>query len=201
LIALQINNWNIANKNKILEAELLKGIQTDLVSDTLQIRNRFYPSYFNLKKNIAAFDSVLKLEDPEIDMVYLDSIFQRCIRQRNTFWPSTGTYQNIVNTGISNIFRNKILYKGIQNIYDKSFAIILAAGERIDDYSDQNRRKFNYTLVLPESERIKFYRDPNTRNEVAFWFQELKHFESLIDFNKNFARELLLEIETELDSH
>ena len=198
LIAIQINNWNLDNKNKVLERDLLAGIQLDLVSDTTQINSRFYPSFNDLKNSIVLFDSVLSLKNSEIDILYLDSIFARCIRQRNTFWPTSGTYRTIVNNGTSNIFGNQQLYKGVQKINDHTIELTIAAGTRIDDLSDTNRRKFNYVYALGSSEKIKFYRNSNTRNEIDFWFKELAHFESLMKFFKKSAKQILVEIENEL---
>lgn len=198
LIALQINNWNIDKKNQNLEKVLLRGIQADLAADTLQINGRFYRSYYDLEKNIAIFDSIIKLDDTAIDITYLDSIFNRCIRQRNTFWPTSGTYNSIVNNGNSVIFQNKELYKGIQNLYDKTFKIVLNSGHRIDDLSAKIRYEKNFMNVLSPSEKLDFYRNPNTRNEIDYWFNQLSGFESNLAFTKRFAQDLIIEIEKEI---
>lgn len=181
-----------------MERDLLEGIQLDLVSDTTQINSRFYPSFNDLKNTIVLFDSVLSLKNSEIDILHLDSIFARCIRQRNTFWPTSGTYRTIVNNGTSNIFGNQQLYKGIQKINDHTVELTIAAGARIDDLSDTNRRKFNYVYALGRPEKIEFYRNSNTRNKIDFWFKELEHFEGLMKFFKRSAKEILVEIENEL---
>lgn len=198
LIALQINDWNINKENQALEQDLLKGIQSDLVADTLSMSTRFYPSYQDLKQSIDRYDSILEYKDSEINLVFLDSIFARCIRQRNTIWPTSGTYQTIINNSSSPIFSNKRLFKGFQNIYEKNYKIVVAAGERIDDLSDQNRYKYNYVATLNDQERLDFYRNPTTRNEIKYWFAQLDHFNALIDYLKNFARSLILQIEEEL---
>lgn len=200
LIALSINNWNTENKNHDLEKDLLLGIQSDLVRDTTQMTNRFYRSYNNLKQTIAVFDSLVKLKNPEIEMQVLDSIFKRCIRQRNTFWPNSGTYKSIVNNGTSNIIRNNDLYKRIQILHDVLYELILSSGTRVDNKSDQLRYKFNNVNTLNKKEKLIFYRNMGTRNEIEYWYTQINDFKKNIDFAHRQATLLLIDIEQEINT-
>ena len=198
LIALQINNWNENRKNRLLEKELLKEIKLDLVTDTIQMNGRFYRAYNDLVKSIRVYDSITKLDDLKIDVTYLDSIFKRCIRQRSTFFPTSGTYSSIVSNGNSNIFSNKKLFKEIQNLYDFAYRVTLESGNRIDNFSDKIRYQYNYIETLSNSERLILYKKPKIRNEIDFWFNEYNHFKGLIDFNLDRLNKVFPKIDEEI---
>jgi len=200
LIALSINNWNENRKNRLLEKELLKEIKLDLVTDTIQMNGRFYTAYNDLVKSIRVYDSIIKLDDLKIDITYLDSIFKRCIRQRSTFFPTSGTYSSIVSNGNSNIFSNKKLFKEIQNLYDFAYRVTLESGNRIDDFSDKIRYQYNYIETLSNSERLILYKKPKIRNEIDFWFNEYNHFKGLIEFNLNRLNKVFPKIDEELEN-
>lgn len=199
LIALQINNWNTNKSNRLIEYRLLEGIKSDLIQDTLQVRNRFLYSYKRLKNSISRFDSIISLDDDEINMEYIDSIFGRCTRQRNTFWPITGTYQSIVNNGSSNLINNDSLFKKIQNQYDKNYEIIKASGNRIDVLSDKIKYKVKDYKTMSESDRLRFYREKATRNEIEYWFLQLTDFRNNLLGINNRSEQIISEIDKELN--
>lgn len=199
LIALQINNWNANKKNRQLESNLLEGIKFDLIDDTTQVKDRFLFSYNRFKKSIFRFDSIINQNDNDININDLDSLFDQCTRQRNTFWPVTGTYQSIVNNRSSNLITNANLFKQIQNHYEKAYRIIKASGERIDNLSDQIRYKVKDYSILSEEDRLNIYRSKVARNEIEYWYYQVEQFSStLLSINKK-SIQLISRIDLELN--
>ncbi|NNK17522.1 MAG: hypothetical protein HKP49_00055 [Maribacter sp.] len=198
LIALQINNWNEEQKNISLEKELLEGIHNDLARDTLQINNRFFRSYIDLLQSKKRYDSVVNLDDNKIKIKFLDSLFQRCIRQRNTFFPITGTYKTIINSGLSGIIRDKVLFKRIQELYDRRYEILIASGARIDALSSDIRYKHAHVNTLTDKERLRAYKGSELRTEIDHWFSRMEDFSGNMSDTKNALKKVLIQIEEEI---
>jgi hypothetical protein len=175
LIALQVNTANELRKERQLELTLLEGLRSDLMADLDQIDGRVNESHRDLQLTIARFDSAVNAE--ELNLNYLDSIFfRRCIRPRNTFFPSDGTYKTILNTGTSNIISNRDLFKRIQVLYDLHYTGRISAAERLDVFNDQWMHEMNKSKALGDDERIDFFRDPATINELNFWMDKNEHY-------------------------
>jgi hypothetical protein len=198
LLALQVNNINTNSKNRLIEAHLLEGIKTDLAIDTAQIKNRFLRSFNDLKSSISKFDSVIELDDTDINIHYLDSIFERCTRQRNTFWPVTGTYQSVINNGSSDLITNKSLFKSIQRHYEHIYKINTASGARMDDLSVQIRYKVKDYRILSINNRMEVYRNKATRNEIEFWFYQLSQFHGNVLYAQDATEQLIEAIDEEI---
>lgn len=175
LIALQINNANERRKERQLEITLLEGLRSDLITDLDQIDGRVNISHRDLKLTIARFDSAVRA--PELNLNYLDSIFfRRCIRPRNTFFPTEGTYKTIINTGSSNIISNNDLFRSIQILYDLHYAGRVSSAHRLDVFNDQWMYEMNKSKALSDKDRINFFKDPATINELNFWLEKNEHY-------------------------
>lgn len=175
LIALQINNANERRKERQLEITLLEGLRSDLITDLDQIDGRVNISHRDLKLTIARFDSAVRA--PELNLNYLDSIFfRRCIRPRNTFFPTEGTYKTIINTGSSNIISNNDLFRSIQILYDLHYAGRVSSAHRLDVFNDQWIYEMNKSKALSDKDRINFFKDPATINELNFWLEKNEHY-------------------------
>ena len=175
LIALQINNANERRKERQLEITLLEGLRSDLITDLDQIDGRVNISLRDLKLTIARFDSAVRA--PELNLNYLDSIFfRRCIRPRNTFFPTEGTYKTIINTGSSNIISNNDLFRSIQILYDLHYAGRVSSANRLDVFNDQWMHEMNKSKALSDKDRINFFKDPATINELNFWLEKNEHY-------------------------
>lgn len=176
LIALQVNNWQTQRDNKELEQNLLVGIKEDLEQDRRQIENRFRPSNRDFINNIRLFDSLRRVDNHLLQIRYVDSVFHRCIRQRNTFFPVSGTYKSVINNGLSDVIRNKDLFKKIQNLYESVYVSIIKSGDRADDLSDRIRYELRNLSALPEEERLAYYNNPTSRNDVEIWYLHMENF-------------------------
>lgn len=175
LIALQINNSNEQRKDRKLEVQLLRGIKTDLEDDLDQINGRVNNSHRDLQLTIARFDSVVKMND--VNLNYLDSIFfNRCIRPRNTLFPKFGTYNSIINNGNSSIIQNYELFKKIQLQYDQYYEGRISSGNRMDLFNDDFMHEMNKSRALNDEERLNFFKNPTTLNELNFWLEKNEHY-------------------------
>ncbi len=180
LIALQINNWNQQRKDRKLEYDLLVGLRNDLSDDLKQIESSVNRSHQDLKLTIKRFDSVINLQELNLD--YLDSLFYyRCIRPRNTFFPQTGTYQSIINNGNSSIISNNDLFKKIQIVYDRIYQRLLLSGNRLDVFNDKFRHEMVKSRSLNNKDRILFYKNPATINELNHWLERNIHYNNNVN--------------------
>ena len=200
LIALQIDNWQKNKENILQEQMLLAGIKDDLIADTLQIVNRFEHSYNDFNRNIRLFDSIREVESQSLDVKYVDSIYARCIRNRNTFFPVVGTYKSIISNGLSGMIRNQNLFKKIQGLYERYYVGMQKSGDRIDELSDEIRFVNRDLMSLSENERILFYISPSSRNDVELWRKQLSAFARNLEGGKRNIREILIHIEKELNT-
>ena len=197
LIALQIDGWNNHRIDRELEYDLLIGLKDDLSDDIKQIEGRVNESHLDLRKTINRFDSVVHLE--QLDLQYLDSLFyNRCIRPRNTFFPQTGTYQSIINNGNSNIIGNVELFKEIQRIYDRYYVALMSHSNRLDVFNDQ----FRYTMVksraLNDTDRGLFFKDQSTFNELEHWLERNIHYNRNVNDEAKDVRIIIDKIDLEL---
>jgi Family of unknown function (DUF6090) len=114
LIALSINNWN-ENRKEINTARILaKSLVADLNKD-LQFLNDALS--FSQQK-ITSCDSVLFLLSAPNNNWNSEAIYQELtiVGQSNPFFPTTGTYQQIVTSGLLKLFKQPIANQ--LNAYD-----------------------------------------------------------------------------------
>lgn len=131
LIALQINNWNEENKNRIKEKEALEGIKTALKED-LDLYERVYQPRFNRKKQGLEFfknAAFYNLQPPE------DSLYRNYFRMKTDiiFRNDTGPYDALKSAGFE-LIKNKELRKEIINTYE---VIIPGFTRFINDFNDE----------------------------------------------------------------
>lgn len=198
LIALQVNNWQTQKDKAVLEKNLLLGINEDLKEDRAQIENRFRRSNRDFNRNVELFDSLRKVNDRLLEITYMDSIFARCLRQRNTFFPVTGTYKTVINNGLSDVIRNKDLFKRIQQVYEKQYVSMVKSGDRADDLSDRIRFELRDLMGLSDQDRLAFYKSPSSRNDVELWKKHMNNFAMNLEGIDEGLIRIIEEIEKEL---
>jgi hypothetical protein len=139
------------------------------------------------------------VERQYIDVKYVDSIYGRCIRQRNTFFPVAGTYKSIISNGLSGIIRNQDLFKEIQGLYERYYVVMQKYGDRTDELSDKIRFVNRDLMSLSEDERISFYLGSSSRNDIELWRKHLNAFARNLLGGKQDMREILAHIDEELN--
>ena len=119
LIALQINNWNEINQDRVIEQNYLEAIRNDLEKDIAQAENIIEKNLvpLNIVNNIhPKFELDSKLQVKNIDTSYLD--FSDLFRREASFRSINGTYSSLISDGKSNLITNKSMFQKIQSIYD-----------------------------------------------------------------------------------
>lgn len=180
LIALQVNNWNLERKTGIFEKQVLQGIHSDLVADSTSIERRIPEQVVDLANSVKIYDSLLRLNESVIDIKVIDSIFERCTRERNTFWPKSGTYNSIVSSGQISVISNQDLIKEIQSLYDVEYRRLDDFGHRIDDLSEKLKYELSVDQNAKFDEKLSFYRNPKTINKIHYWKSRYETFQRRI---------------------
>lgn len=103
LIALQINNWNEAKKERVKEINYLENLKTDLVTD-LENHERFSILRFNTSKNCSDLlnsDSPTTIkETKDYTKKYEEVLYW------NAFVPSNNTFKELLSSGNLNLIKN-----------------------------------------------------------------------------------------------
>lgn len=112
LIALSINNCNTDRLNRTLEQQTLVSLRTDLLLQNTIIKNQINKENFFM----SYVDSCMHMVKSEIDARKL-SVFLDTLSVRLTFVTNRVTFDNMANTGRTNIITNKDLLKAIVDYY------------------------------------------------------------------------------------
>ena len=129
LIALQINNWNEAQKMNQWEHRFLTDLKSELKTNLDQleeINNR----HLLVGKTCDELKSVIPTatikDRTKIDSLYTLTLFQ------STFFPTTGVYDSGLSAGkIENIRNDKLKYE-IMNLYNHYYKRLVYNGEVLD---------------------------------------------------------------------
>jgi len=182
LIALQINNWNEARKQKIEEIKTLKSLQSEFTDNLI----KFDLNYLNQKNR----DGITKrLLDPEISEVHfeiLDSLIFY-LGWNYKFNPSTGIHNSVINSGKIEIISNDSLKNAISNF--NNFLIDYEEEEIGANHYGTNyltpylRSKLFYRYPFKNRTEQQYQYDSNnyrkviesdrTRNELLFYWSYL----------------------------
>jgi hypothetical protein len=115
LIALSINNWNEARKEKKGEIKILKQLKTDLVENEAEINDLIN----RIEVNKSAMDSLLvKLKKGDYDASV--SIYVALIH-RKTFFNNSNSGYKLIGNGMANLISNDSLLNGVLQLYEKDF--------------------------------------------------------------------------------
>lgn len=130
LIALQVNNWNEARKERYAEQDLLVRIHSDLVQDTLSFRSTIVQNGAlreEIRKLLAnMYDGV-----ESIDQVRrMSAVYDKALDQ--VFAPNDNTYRSMLSSGTLGLIRNTGLKEAIVNLYgtyDQKSALLASINE------------------------------------------------------------------------
>lgn len=189
LIALQINTWNNEQIEKRKEQDVLVGLH-DTFSSNLENLN------FIISISQDAFDSskeLMSLMGPDASDYtnhQVDSLIGHMINY-STYDPSTGTVDDIINSGKLNIIQNKVLKANISN-----WSGMLNDVKK--DIDIANSHSFNVLMIyLNDKVNLKNIAVPKRVSEVTQLditepshfpvnyevFMRSKEFENLVDFH------------------
>ncbi len=114
LIALSINNWNEQKKENNTATILAKSLIEDLNKDVDFLKSTLTFS----KEKIRSCDTLLNLISMPINKWDIKPIYKNLniVGQSNPFFPTTGTYQQIVTSGLLKLFDQSLANQ--LNAYD-----------------------------------------------------------------------------------
>lgn len=149
LIALQINNWNAARKDRLTEKQILNDLKTSLNSD---IENQLDPNISQIVLDLSNVNSIIKsIEAKSPFNESLSSKFRSLMFSKSFTWEVTA-YKNLENEGL-NIITNADLKDEILRLYNTNYPGLQGAisnfSENLIEFNRPEMRKkfkFNYSL-------------------------------------------------------
>ena len=113
LIALQINNWNEARKDKIIEQKVLKTLRSDFKSNKAQLQDNIDETE-KMVNDISQLFELFKMTQSELSLIPKDSI-RTGFEGYATFNPSDGALTSLLLSGNLNIITNDSLKNKLTN--------------------------------------------------------------------------------------
>ena len=115
LIALQINNWNEANKERQQEFKLLKQLKEDLTENEIEIKDLIR----RIEVNKFSMDSVFKrLKKPTKGKSISAYI---ALIHRKSFFNNSNSGYKLLGNGMAKLISNDSLMNSILELYEKDF--------------------------------------------------------------------------------
>ena len=143
LIALQINNWNEARKERAREINYLKNLKADLVSE-IKNNEQFAAYRFNKAKacsHLLQDSEPNSIEDVETYTETFETVFIW-----NTFVPNQNTFKELLSSGNLSLIKNDSIKNALLEL-DKLYAAV-ATGE------EHMRREYEAYLYDPHVENV-----------------------------------------------
>ena len=107
LIAVSINNWNEARKDKITEQKVLKTLRSDFKSNIAQLQDNIDETEI-MVSDISQLFKLFRMTQSELSLIPIDSI-KTDIKGYATFNPSDGALTSLLLSGELNIINNDSL--------------------------------------------------------------------------------------------
>lgn len=156
LIALQINNWNEIRKEKLLELNILKSINTDLEGDIKNLEVMMTQEKLFLEGNKSLID-ILENKNRAYDES-MDTLFGR-INRYGVFYPQKSGYESLKSVGIE-IIKSDSLRKAIVKLYDFDYGFV-------EETLDIKKEVYLSTNPIFLKE-LKSTGGPNNQNNVSY---------------------------------
>ncbi len=203
LLALQINNWNEAKKERITELNYLVGIKTDIENDILAINRRINITLRSISwlgkidSTFTPYRRGVVLIDVSIDSVNMIQMFNRGPSLRLT----SATYNTLTSNASAGLIKNIDLFDSIQDLYDNKDQSTKSIYEDLKRREEYVGWKYAYEVKYSDFDSF-FITNPNKEEVLAdfdfYYRQHVLMYAHLTD-----TRELMLEIindiETELN--
>ncbi len=141
LIALQINNWNQNKYLKKDELKILKSIQESIKINTIEF-NQVLNAQIRRNESLR---EVIFIDVSDQKLSSLDSLITVNVKN-HTFYPSTGIYNSMINSGKIELISNDSLKNKISKLYD-----------RVKDYQESEEEVTAYTKEHLEKYFINNY--------------------------------------------
>ncbi|MEZ4803060.1 MAG: DUF6090 family protein [Gelidibacter sp.] len=143
LIALQINNWNEARKNKTSEQQLLKALLVEFKSNLVTLDQVIEVNDANIKNSIL-LGQYTGPSLPNFDEKELSQLMVGIFKMEPRYSPTQGTVQEIINSGKLSILSDSKLRKSLSD-----WQSTLLNVKRQEDYVVE-RRDLGHEFFLKE---------------------------------------------------
>jgi len=213
LIALQINNWNENRKTELKIKNSLIALKSDLIQDTLLIRNRlpFINEQYDLNESLRA-----KVAKPTATV---DTLVHVMHFEFNPNWVvqipyNTNTYNSLVQTGLIENLSDS-LKTNIQNFYNEKNSLRDRVEKTTNDYQGKvtsyvSTYTFGVTKIHDQGPLIDSLVWSNINySHLAATFQGISNFKRILfnetktelEFSLHGSRELIELIDDYLKQH
>ncbi len=173
LIALSINNWNEANKQKILEVKFLKRLKTDLVHDSIYFNMRIT----NARKYRANYAKGIQMAyETQQNLSELKKLLSLYSWSNENLTIQSDTYTELTSAGNLNILQSDTLKNAIIAYYretDQAGKAILefntgTGGMAVNSIQLTNISKYQFSSGLFSDEMLfdadwSFMNDPSSK--------------------------------------
>ena len=155
LIALQINNWNEARKERTTEINYLKNLKADLLDDIRN--NEYFANYRFSKAQSATFllntTEPKTIEDAETYTNNYENVFMW-----EAFVPNNNTFKELLSSGHLSLIKNDSIKNALLEL-EKLYARISI----IEHHSRREFEVFLYDVSVENTSSIEFF-DTNRPN-------------------------------------
>ncbi|RNC92079.1 MAG: hypothetical protein ED555_02935 [Allomuricauda sp.] len=187
LLALQINTWNEARKDKAVGDQYLADIRQDLENDLDQMKGIMTAISYEISVITSIDSSLYKIHAPRSeegsklfvnpfeltpDSIHITSIFYR----NRSFRPAEGTYTSLIADGKSGLIKNRDLLLKIQAIYDgenkrlaSTYESIKAKEEKVNWTYPFEIKRWTYTDLKKAKDEKIFYDAMRLVEEKLFY--------------------------------
>jgi hypothetical protein len=201
LIALQINNWNEANKNREKEALLLTEMKSNLNEDRKDLEYNIHNNQQRIEYN-EVIKTVIEEKIPYSDTLkpYFGNIFGNFQLSENT-----STWENLKSVGLDLISNDSLRYS-ISNLYSNKYEYLENLEKGLDD---RYQWEYFYPQILKHINIEEFWVSGVPRN-YENWLQDEQFYE-VIKLNLTWRyymqnqyelnHRLVLSLEKQIDRH
>ena len=182
LIALQVNNWNGSNKEKMIEQIYLKNLLNDLNDQkaSLEVQIKFEQSY------LEASGAIIKAYEKNRNLV-LDSVFFRqatILTSRKTFVITDATYTDLISSGNINLINDRVFKDKLIKYYQELKRIEKVIQNNNSLLVDQNYisvyNKYGYYYLPNADETVGVTNEANTNYTIPKYQIELQELSKKI---------------------
>jgi len=175
LIALQINNWNEKNKQKIAETEFIKGLKNDLKQDKqfiLTVIKTYNPK-------ISAYSSLTN--EFEKDNIELDSLLNIYFVTQRTFYPISGSFQAAVAGNEINKFENKEWTRLIIKLYNSTYDRLIDNGKIADERWEYLTKKYSHQRRIKKFGEMDVSELSSILDDMSYHHAQIRLYQDLLN--------------------
>ena len=202
LIALQINNWNEVQKDKVKATDILEAIRSDMIKDLERIEDlkpywgreilyfkKVFPSYkyFIDIANIAEMDTISQVD------------YSTLFEYDAPFRSNTSAFDAMIADGNSNLITNDSLYLNIQKFYTFNAPTNESLFEILRQRSSDLNYKYAHIITYKPYKSISDLTDEYLIADLNIYFHS-KNFYYWRTFiiNQKSLRDIIAQIDKEL---